>query len=190
MSLQQIVFLILFIAVVFLAYRSYGRIIKAIKLGKSYTAEGSKGQRWKNVFLVAFGQQKMFKRWIPAFLHLFIYVAFLFTQIELVEIIIDGVSGHHRFFADKIGPLYNVIINFIEILSVLAFVSTLIFLWRRNLLKIPRFVKPEMDGWPRLDANLILIGEIILLVGIFLMNSADLALQSLADSHYPDTGQL
>lgn len=190
MSLQQIVFLILFIAVVFLAYRSYGRIIKAIKLGKSYTAEGSKGQRWKNVFLVAFGQQKMFKRWIPALLHLFIYVAFLFTQIELVEIIIDGVSGHHRFFADKIGPLYNVIINFIEILSVLAFVSTLIFLWRRNLLKIPRFVKPEMDGWPRLDANLILIGEIILIFGIFSMNSADLALQNLADSHYPDTGQL
>jgi len=190
MSLQQIVFIILIIAVVFLAYRSYGRIIKAIRLGKAYKAEGSKAERWRNVLLVAFGQQKMFKRWVPAFLHLFIYVAFLFTQIELIEIIIDGLSGNHRFFADKMGPLYNIIINSIELLSVLAFFSTLIFLWRRNLLKIPRFVKPEMDGWPRLDANLILIGEIILIIGIFSMNSADLALQKLADPHYPDTGPL
>ncbi len=185
---QRLIFIAVLAGVSFVAYKKYVRIFNIIRLGKEEEIADRKSERWKNVFLVAFGQKKMFKRIIPAIMHLFIYVAFLFTQIELVEIIIDGVFGVHRFFADKIGFLYSLIINSIEILSVLAFVATVVFLWRRNLLKVPRLVKPEMKGWPTLDANYILIGEIILLIGIFSMNGADAVLQNLDPEHYPATG--
>ena len=146
--IQQIIFISILLVVGFFAYKSYSRIYKTIHLGKALDISGDTGQRWKNVLLVAFGQKKMFKRFIPAILHLFIYIAFLFTQIELIEILIDGIFGVHRFFADKIGFLYPIIINTIECLSVLALIATIIFLARRNLLKIPRLVKPEMKGWP------------------------------------------
>jgi heterodisulfide reductase subunit C len=121
---------------------------------------------------------------------MFIYVAFLFTQIELIEILIDGIFGTHRFFVNRIGGVYNVLINFIEFLSLGAFVATIIFLSRRNLIKLPRFKKPEMKGWPSLDANLILLGEMLLLIGIFSMNGADAVLQSIDPEHYHSTGNL
>ncbi len=146
--------------------------------------------RWKNVLLVAFGQKKMFKRFIPAVLHLFIYVAFLFTQIELLEIFVDGIFGTHRFFADKIGFLYPLIISTIEILSVGAFVATIVFLYRRNILKLPRFTMAEMTGWPKKDGNLILLLELVLLVGVFTMNGTDVLLQEMDPKHYPDSGFL
>jgi heterodisulfide reductase subunit C len=188
--LQQILFLLLAGGAFYYAGRQFMAIREKVLLGKDEVIDGDTADRWRNVFLIAFGQKKMFKRWIPAVFHLFIYVAFLFTQIELIEIIIDGLFGVHRFFADKIGFLYPLIINTIEILSVLAFVATVIFLARRNLLKIPRFVKSEMSGWPKLDANLILVFEIILLIGIFSMNGADVVLQGRDPGHYPNTGTL
>jgi len=188
--IQQIIFLAILLVVCFFAYKSYSRIYKTIHLGKAIDITGDTGQRWKNVILVAFGQKKMFKRFIPAILHLFIYVAFLFTQIELIEILIDGIFGVHRFFADKIGLLYPIIINTIEFLSVLALIATVIFLVRRNLLKIPRLVKPEMKGWPTLDANYILFAEILLLIGIFSMNGADSLLQDAGADHFKNTGHL
>lgn len=159
-------------------------------LGKDLEVSGDSGTRWKNVLLVAFGQKKMFKRIVPAVLHGFIYVAFLFTQIELIEIIIDGVFGQHRFFANALGGLYTLIINSIEFLSLGALISTIIFLWRRNMLKVPRLVMPEMKGWPTLDANNILIAEIVLISAIFTMNACDGLLQNLDPAHYPDTGHL
>ena len=190
MSISQILFILLSAIVFFIAYRQFSKVYRNIRLGKDEDISGDSGWRLKNVLLVAFGQKKMFKRFIPAILHLFIYVAFLMTQIELIEIFIDGFGGVHRFFADKLGVLYSVIIGFIEILSLLAFVSTIIFLWRRNILKVPRFIKPEMNGWPKLDGNLILYGEILLLIGIFSMNGADVLLQKLDPAHFPDTGTL
>lgn len=190
MSLAQIIFIILTAAVFYLAFKQFGAIYSNIRLGKDQQLDGDTGTRVKNTLLVSFGQKKMFKRWIPAILHLFIYVAFLMTQVELVEIFIDGFFGVHRFFADLLGGLYTFIISFIEILSVLAFVSTVIFLWRRNVAKMPRFVMAEMKGWPTLDGNLILIGELLLLVGIFSMNGADVLLQKLDPSHYPATGNI
>ena len=132
----------------------------------------------------------MFKRFLPAILHLFIYTAFLLTQIELIEIFIDGFFGVHRFFSAYLGVLYTFIVGLIEILSALAFVATIIFLTRRNILKVARFWKAEMTAWPRLDANLILLGEIILVVAILTMNSADSVLQQLSPEHYPSTGKL
>ena len=140
------------------------------------------------MLLVAFGQQKMFTRPIPAILHLCLYVAFVITQIELIEIIVDGISGNHRFFMHFLGRFYTFIISFIEVLSVLAFVATFAFLARRNLLKVPRLVKNELNGWPKLDANLILIAEIILICFIFMMNGADEVLYKLGQSHAEGQG--
>ena len=190
MALSQIIFIVLTLAVFALAFRQFGAVIKNIRLGKAEAIEGNTNWRLKNVLLIAFGQKKMFKNWIPAIFHLFIYVAFLLTQIELIEILIDGFGGFHRFFADSLGGFYTFLISFIEILSLLAFVATVIFLWRRNVSKVSRFFKPEMKGWPSLDGNLILIGELLLLIGIFSMNGADILLQDIDPEHYPDTGAL
>ncbi len=190
MSISQIVFTLFTAIVFFIAFKQYRAIYANIKLGKDEDLPGDPSWRWKNVLLVAFGQKKMFKRWIPAVFHLFIYLAFLLTQVELLEIFIDGFGGGHRFFVERIGGLYTFILNFIEILSLLAFVATIVFLWRRNILKVPRFVMSEMTGWPKLDGNLILIGELLLLIGIFSMNGADVLLQNLDPEHYPDTGTL
>lgn len=190
--LQPILFTLVTIAAFALAGKQFMKIRRNILLGKD-TGEAPPsggGGGWNNVLLVAFGQKKMFKRFIPAIFHLFIYVAFLFTQIELVEILIDGFTGNHRFFAEGLGGFYTFLISFIEILSVLAFVATAIFLIRRNLLKVPRFIKPEMKGWPTLDGNIILYLEILLLIGIFTMNGTDTVLQSRGVEGYPDTGAL
>lgn len=185
-----VIFILILAMVSWLAFRSYRKIYDNISLGKDEVIAGQAGERIINVMLIAFGQKKMFKNWIPAILHLFIYVAFILTQIELIEIIIDGVFGSHRIFANVLGSFYTFIISFIEVLSVLAFVATIAFLWRRNILKVPRLVMNELNGWPKLDANFILIGEILLLIGIFSMNSADGILQSRLPEHYPATGTL
>ena len=190
MGIQQIIFLLVVVVTFRIAYKVYAAIYRNIHLGKDRVIEGGKGARWKNVFLIAFGQKKMFKRWIPAVLHLFIYVAFLFTQIELIEIIVDGLFGTHRFFLPFFGGLYTLIINFIEILTILALVGTLVFLARRNLLKVPRLVMSEMNGWPKFDGNLILIGELILIAGVMTMNGADVMLQKLDPVHFHDSGYL
>ncbi len=189
--MQQIIFILLLGITSYIAYKLYSRIFHNIMMGKPYQYQNTdKNERWRNVLLVAFGQKKMFKKWIPAVFHLFIYVAFLFTQIELIEIIIDGLFGVHRFFAPILGGLYTLLISTIEILSLLAFIATITFLYRRNLLKVPRLVKSELNGWPKLDANLILIGEFLLITGIFTMNGADTVLQGIQPDHYPNTGSL
>ena len=180
----QIIFAILSILTFGYAAFQFNKIRQNILLGQEEKIEGDISLRLKNMFLVAFGQQKMCKRFVPAIFHLFIYVAFLMTQIELIEILIDGFTGSHRFFASMLGGLYNFIINFIEVLSALAFVATFVFLARRNLLKLPRFHKSEMNGWPKLDGNLILYGEFLLLIGIFSMNGADMALQAKGETSY------
>jgi heterodisulfide reductase subunit C len=187
---QQIAFILISAAAIGVAVKAFGKVRRNIMLGKDEAVTGDTGQRFRNMLLVAFGQKKMFKRWIPAVLHFIIYVAFVITQVELIEIFIDGFTGEHRFFADKLGGFYTFVISFIEVLSLLTFFATFIFLARRNLIKIPRFKKPEMKGWPSLDGNLILIFEIILLIGIFTMNGTDVVLQQLDPGHYKDTGGL
>ena len=184
MQIVQIVLFAILSGISFYFFYKRGSFIyRNINLGRkdeSYTDNPS--ERLKTMLLVAFGQKKMFQNWIPAVLHLFLYLAFVVTQIELIEIFIDGFSGQHRFLFHLVEDtflevLYYIVISSIEILSVLAFVATFAFLARRNLLKIPRFVKSELNGWPRLDANIILIAEIYLLLCIFSMNGADVALQ-------------
>ena len=126
--------------------------------------------------------KKMFSKPIPAFLHLALYLAFVITQIELIEILADGLSGGHRSLSVSLGGFYTFMISFIEILSVLAFIATIAFLARRNMLKVPRLRMSELKGWPTKDANLILIFEVILLVCIFTMNGADEAAQVLSSN--------
>ncbi|MEO0897944.1 MAG: 4Fe-4S dicluster domain-containing protein [Bacteroidota bacterium] len=181
--ISQIAFILVFGAGFGIFALQANKIRQAIQLGRPDDRSDRQGERFRQMTLVALGQQKMFKRWIPAIFHLFIYVAFLFTQVELIEIIIDGVGGFHRFFRPLLGGFYTFIISLIEVLSVLAFVGTLIFLARRNLLKIPRFVKPEMNGWPKLDGNIILYLEIVLIVCIFMMNGADEVLYNQGHTH-------
>jgi heterodisulfide reductase subunit C len=132
----------------------------------------------------------MFARPIPALLHLCLYAAFVITQIELIEIIADGLTGNHRMFHGALGGFYTFMVSFIEILSVLAFVATVFFLSRRNLLKLPRLNMKELAGWPKKDANLILIAEIVLICFIFMMNGADEVLYSQGKSHLEGEGSL
>ena len=154
------------------------KIRQNILLGRDVDRSDNSGERWKTMILVAFGQKKMFSRPIPALLHLVIYASFVITQIELIEIFADGLTGEHRLFKNALGGFYTFIISFIEVLSLLTFVVTIAFLARRNLLKLPRFTMSELKGWPMKDANLILIFEIILLSCIFTMNGADEVLQA------------
>ena len=137
------------------------KIRQNILLGRDVDRSDNSGERWKTMILVAFGQKKMFSRPIPALLHLIIYASFVITQIELIEIFADGLTGEHRLFKNALGGFYTFIISFIEVLSLLTFVVTIAFLARRNLLKLPRFTMSELKGWPMKDANLILIFEII-----------------------------
>ncbi len=153
------------------------KVRQNILLGRDVKRSDNTSERWRTMFLVAFGQKKMFSRPIPALLHLALYVAFVITQIELIEIIADGITGNHRMFMDSLGDFYVFMISFIELLSVLAFVGTIAFLARRNMLKLPRLTMDELKGWPMKDANLILIMEIVLILCIFTMNGADDAMQ-------------
>ena len=186
--LQNILFvLILTVGVGYFVF-NVKKLIRNIKLGRGVNRSDKPSERLKNMTLVAFGQQKMFKRPIPAILHFSLYFAFVITQIELIEIIIDGIFGTHRFFKDGLGGFYTFIISLIEILSFLALVATIAFLARRNLLKLPRFTMKEMLGWPTKDANLILIMEVVLVACIFTMNGTDEVLHTMGKSHYEGIG--
>lgn len=159
------------------------KIRQNILLGREIDRTNNSKDRWKTMFLIAFGQKKMFDRPIAAILHLFIYSAFIITQIELIEIVVDGLTGSHRIFREALGGFYTFLVSFIEILSVLAFVATISFLSRRNLLKLPRFTMREMVGWAKIDGNLILIFEFMLICFIFMMNGADEVLYRQGLSH-------
>lgn len=185
LKMASIIFILLASAVFYFAFKAFYTVYQNINLGKPYEWKGQPNGRIKDVLLIALGQKKMFDRPLAAFMHLFIYVAFLMTQVELIEIFIDGIFGTHRFLAPYLGSFYSFIIGFIEVLSLLAFFATLVFLSRRNLLKLPRFTKAELLGWPSTDANLILLGEILLIFGIFTMNGADHLLQQIDPAHYP-----
>ena len=186
---QQIIFLITLSAAGFIIRKRVLRIYANIQLGKKTETKDRQGARIKNVLLVAFGQRKMFKRFIPAFFHFLIYAGFLIINIEVLEFIIDGIFGTHRVFAPYLGTLYNALMNLFEFLAVAVLLACVVFLIRRNVMKIERFLSAEMTQWPRLDANLILSIEIVLMVAILTMNAADQILQT-QSNHYVSTGPL
>lgn len=186
---QQIAFIITLGIAGFFIRKRVLRIRANILLGKKNEINGNKEQRVKNLLLVAFGQRKMFKRVTPALLHFLIYAGFLIINLEVLEFIIDGVFGTHRIFAPFLGGVYNVLMNFFEFLAIAVLLACVAFLIRRNVLRLPRFWSAEMTQWPRLDANLILITEIVLMTAILTMNASDQLLQSRSD-HYTPTGVL
>lgn len=163
------------------------QLISNIKLGKTLSLEGSRKERFKNVALIAFGQSKMFTRPVSGLMHALVYLGFVIINIEVLEIIIDGLFGTHRIFA-FLGTTYNVLIATFEIFAALVVIAVGVFWVRRNVLKLQRFWKPEMKGWPKKDANLILYIEWVLM-GLFLtMNAADVQLQQLGADHYVQAG--
>ena len=173
MEISNIIFILVLLGSgAFFAYNVL-KIIANIRLGRDEDRSDQKGLRWKTMIRVALGQSKMTARPVAAVLHLFIYAAFVITQIELIEIIVDGSFGTHRFFQPYLGGLYTFTISLIEVLSFLALIATFAFLSRRNLLKLPRFTKSEMNGWPKLDGNIILYLEFVLVMCIFTMNGTD-----------------
>ena len=187
--LQQILFIITVSVAGFFIRKRVMRIRDNIRLGKKKEITDHKNERLSNMLLLAFGQKKMFKRIVPAILHFFIYFGFLVINLEVLEFIIDGIFGTHRIFALYLGGLYNVLMNIFEFLAMGVLVACVSFLIRRNILRVSRFWSAEMTSWPRLDANLILITEIILMFAILTMNASDQILQSRSE-HYIHTGSL
>jgi hypothetical protein len=163
------------------------KIIRNIKLGQDINRSDNAKQRWSNMAMIALGQSKMVKRPIAGILHFFVYVGFVIINIEVLEIIIDGLFGTHRIFS-FLGTLYDVLIGSFEILAVLVLVAVVLFLIRRNIIKLHRFVSSDLKGWPKSDANYILYFEIVLMSLFLLMNAADYHLQLLDFGHYERAG--
>jgi ferredoxin len=180
---SQLFFLIItLVAIGWFAKKLIG-IRSTILLGKPFDAYDQPMRRWKNVFLLALGQKKMFRKPLVAFMHLIVYVGFIVINIELLEIIADGILGTHRVFEKPLGAYYPFLINSFEILAVLVLAACIIFLVRRNILKLKRFLSQDLNGWPRSDANYILIVEIILMSLFLTMNATDTSTSFIISSH-------
>ena len=153
-------------------------LVRNINLGKDVDVSDNKKQRWKNMAMIALGQSKMVKRPIAGFLHVIVYVGFIIINIEVLEIIIDGLFGTHRIFSG-IGNLYGILIASFEILAILVIFAVVVFWIRRNSIKIKRFWNPEMTSWPKSDANYILYFEMVLMSLFLIMNATDAQFQSM-----------
>jgi heterodisulfide reductase subunit C len=181
---QQILFLLISAFSIWLFYKKARQISRNIRLGRTEEINDNPGQRWRNVLLLAFGQKKMFRNPLVAIMHFFVYAGFIIINIEVLEIVLDGIAGTHRMFAQPLGGFYTFLINAFEILAILVLVSCLIFLIRRNIIKIKRFISKDLDGWPRSDANYILITEIVLMSLFLFLNASDTLLQARGADHY------
>lgn len=171
---DNIVFVVVLALAIFWFAKQVGRIRKNINLGRDIDRTDRKSERWSTMLRVAFGQSKMQARPIPGILHFIVYAGFILINIEVLEILIDGIFGTHRVFAPLLGEsFYGIVIGFFEVLAVLVLVACVIFLWRRNVSKIKRFQSPEMKGWAFRDGNNILVIEIVLMTALLTMNAAE-----------------
>ncbi len=163
------------------------KLIRNIKLGQDVNRKDNSSERWKNMTMIALGQSKMVKRPIAGILHIVVYIGFIIINLELLEIIIDGLFGTHRVFS-FMGSFYNVLIASFEILAVLVIIAVIAFWVRRNIIKIKRFVNSDMKAWPKSDANYILYFEIVLMSLFLIMNASDYWLQQMEVNHYHEAG--
>ncbi len=186
--LSQILFAIILITSGIFFYRNISCIQRNIQLGRPEDRSDNSAARWKQMLRVALAQSKMGARPVAGIFHLFIYVGFFMVNIEVVEIIIDGLTGGHRVLAPLLGPLYSLMTGIAEIFMVLVFVSCIVFLSRRDILKLPRFTGSEMTAWPRMDARIILLTEITLIIALVLMNIGEQVLQQRQFEHYHSAG--
>ena len=185
--LPNIAFAVIFFGLVGLFVRNIRRIIRNIKLGTAVSRSDQPKKRWLHMAKIALGQSKMVRKPISGLLHVVVYIGFVVINIELLEIVVDGFLGTHRIFALYLGAAYNVLIFTFEVFALLVLVSVFFFWTRRNVVRIKRFWKSEMSGWPKLDADIILYAEVVLM-GLFLtMNAADFWLQT-NDAVYPTVG--
>jgi heterodisulfide reductase subunit C len=171
--ISGIIFLVLSVIAFFSFTKKLLQIKRNINLGRPVEINDQPIERWKNVFLLALGQKKMFRNIPVALLHLIVYVGFIVINIELLEIIIDGLFGTHRFFEPFLGSCYPFLINSFEVLAALVLVACIVFFARRNIIRLKRFVSNDLTGWPKTDANLILAIEIVLMSLFLIMNAAD-----------------
>lgn len=185
--LPNILFVLVLVAGIGYFAKNVKKLSRNIKLGKDVDVSDNRPQRWKNMIRIALGQTKMVVRPVSGLLHIIVYVGFIIINLEVLEIIIDGILGTHRAFR-FMGGFYDFLIGSFEILALMVIVSVIIFWIRRNIIRLQRFIKPEMKGWPKKDGNMILYIEFVLMLLFLTMNGADFALQSMDALHYPKAG--
>ncbi|MDY8138457.1 (Fe-S)-binding protein [Aquimarina sp. 2201CG5-10] len=185
--IPNILFVIALVAGIGYFTKNIRKVIRNIRLGKDVNRSDNKGERFNNMARIALGQSKMVRRPVSGILHIVVYVGFIIINIEVLEIIIDGIFGTHRIFA-FLGGFYDFLIGSFEVLAFLVFVGVVLFWIRRNVIKLKRFWNPEMKGWPKNDGNLILYFEMVLMTLFLVMNAADLQLQNLGADHYIKAG--
>jgi heterodisulfide reductase subunit C len=186
--IAQILFGLILIAAIYLFAKNVGKIRRNILLGRNVNRSDRPAERWLVMAQVALGQTKMAKRPVAAVMHFFIYVGFIIINLEVLEIMIDGVFGSHRIFLKPLGSLYGLLISSFEVLAILVLIACAVFLARRNIIRLKRFSGPEMTEWPKSDANYILAVEICLMAAFLTMNAADYKLQALHFGHYVKAG--
>ena len=184
----NLIFLCLLVLGIGLFARNISRIRRNILIGKDLYRSDNKSLRWSHMIRVALGQSKMSTRPLAAFLHLIVYVGFMIINIELLEIVLDGLIGSHRLFAPFLGRLYNFLIGTFEVFAFLVLISVIVFWTRRNVVRIKRFWKPEMKGWPKRDADFILYFEVVLMLLFLSMNATDSILQDRGVETYINAG--
>lgn len=182
--IPQLLFFLILVFAIYLFAKSIGKLRGLIAMGRPDLPTDQPAKRWGQVFRLALGQQKMFRNVPVAILHLIIYAGFIIINIEVLEIVLDGLTGSHRLFSGTLGSLYPILINSFEWLALGVLITCVVFLIRRNLLSIKRLKAPDLNGWPRRDANIILITEIVLMSLFLLMNASDTMLQSRGVGHY------
>ena len=185
--LPNIIFAIVLVIGIGYFVRNVKRLSRNIRLGRKVNVADNKPQRWGNMFKIALGQSKMVVRPVAGFLHIIVYLGFIIINLEVLEIILDGLLGTHRLFA-PLGLAYDILIGSFEILALLVIIAVVIFWIRRNTIRLKRFLNSEMKGWPKRDANIILYIEVVLMVLFLTMNAADLQLQTLNVDYYVKAG--
>ncbi|WP_435139684.1 4Fe-4S dicluster domain-containing protein [Formosa sp. A9] len=176
--ISNIVFAVILVLGVGYFVKNVKTLIRNIKLGHDVDVSDNTSQRWKNMAMIALGQSKMVRRPIAGLLHIIVYVGFIIINIEVLEIIIDGLFGTHRIFSG-LGVFYGILIGTFEILAFLVLVSVIVFWVRRNIIKLQRFWKSEMKGWPKSDGNIILYFEMVLMILFLVMNATDVHFQTM-----------
>jgi len=185
MQISNIIFIILFASAITLFCRNLNRIIANIRLGREIDRSDRSIDRLKNMLRVAIGQSKMVRRPVAGILHIIIYLGFVIINIEMIEIVIDGITGSHRVLSDILPlTLYNFLIGSFEVLALLVLLACIIFLVRRNVIRLKRFWSREMTSWPRTDANIILFFEILLMLAFLFMNAADMMIMTINNREY------
>ena len=176
--LPNAIFLAVLVSGVLFFAKNVGKLKRNIALGRDLEITGSKKERWNNLLMIALGQSKMVRRPVSGILHVVVYLGFIIINIEVLEIVIDGIFGSHRIFS-FLGGLYGFLIGSFEIFAVLVLLAVIVFWWRRNVRRIARFLNPEMKGWPKQDANYILYFEVVLMTLFLVMNATDSSFQAM-----------